>query len=491
MVAGSAVTQAEAMTTYDPGNDPGNGTGTTAGTTAPAAGTAATPGPTSGWSDSGFDAQSARQTFTRPEGLRRSRVDRKLAGVCGGLGLRLGIDPTIVRVGMVVLTIAGGVGIPLYVMLALLMPNEGTSSTAVGRAVGPHLPEQVCSGPGLAVLVVVVALILGAVFGGAFGTNFWDHGGWPWPLIAAGLIGWLVYRKRKNPGGSTGAPAATAASAASATAGWQAQPGRRVEVPVDPSDPGAPGTEFWSRPDPLGLYDTPVGVVTPVRVPTVVKTKRAPILMVLTTLLVAFVSVACLGLFTAAGADIAPVLFAAVPALIVGTGLLIASRLGGSRLLVAAAVLLGLITAGLTRADLPSTFAADTYSRITTSAVYAPASLAAAAKLTSLPNGRNELDLRGLDFGTGTTTLHLALTDGAVEVRLPENLDVNASLAVAPHGWGGIGADHNRFQSTAGGDNGRTVNTTDNGVDGANRGGPHLKLDVAIDHGAVILERTT
>ena len=184
--------------------------------------------------------------------------------MCGGLGLQLGIDPTIVRVAMVVLTIAGGVGIPLYIILALLMPNEGSDSTTVGNAVGPHLPEQVRSGPGLAILVVVVALIFGAISGGTFNNQFWDHGGWPWPLIAAAVIGWLVYRKRKH----NGTPAGTGGTRA-AVATAQPPAGYRADVPADPADPGAPGPEFWSRPDPLGLYDPPAGVVAPAPLRTV------------------------------------------------------------------------------------------------------------------------------------------------------------------------------------------------------------------------------
>lgn len=325
MVAASAVAQAHAMTTNDPhsstgpaGAEPGPA-GSSATDTRPSA-PVGPGGPTTGWSDSGFDAQSAKQTFTRPEGLRRSRTNRKLAGVCGGLGLQLGIDPTIVRVAMVVLAIAGGVGIPLYIILALLMPNEGTDSTAVGNAVGPHLPEQVRSGPGLAILVVAVTLIFGAIFGGAFSNQFWDNsGGWPVPFIVVGVVVWLIHRRRRNNGNTGGGAHGTAADVG------RPQPGRRVEVPSDPADPGAPGPEFWSRPDPLGLYDTPVGVIAPVPVRTVVRTKRAPILMILTTLFLAAVSIGCLGLFTAAGATVAPALFAAVPALVVGAGLLIAS----------------------------------------------------------------------------------------------------------------------------------------------------------------------
>lgn len=488
MVAATSVPQAEAMTTSDhdssspAGTEPG--TGGTSGPTATDTRASAPIGHTPGWSDSGFDARSAKQTFTRPEGLRRSRTDRKVAGVCGGLGLQLGIDPTIVRVAMVVLAIAGGVGIPLYIILALLIPNEGTDSTTIGNAVGPHLPEQVRSGPGLAILVVVVALLFGAIFGGAFGNHAWGNAGWPIPLGVVGLIAWMIHRKRRNGTSPDGRVDA------STTGIGTPPPGRRLDVPADPSDPGAPGPEFWSRPDPLGLYAPPLGVIASAPVRTAVKTKRAPILMILTTLFLAGLSVACLGLFTAAGAVVSPVLFAAVPTLIVGIGLLFAWPRGGSRLLVVAAATLGLATVGVTRAELPADFVANAYATVNTSAVYTPTSLAEAKSLTSLPNGRNTLDLRGVDFGSGTTTLGLSLADGAVELLLPQNLDVSATLDVKAHGWGAIGASENGFEGTSGDDSGQRVTTTDDGADGANPAGPHLDLNVAIDHGAVIFQRS-
>ena len=46
--------------------------------------------------------------------LRRSRTDRKIAGVAGGLGRHFDIDPTIVRVAFVVLAFFGGAGLLLY-----------------------------------------------------------------------------------------------------------------------------------------------------------------------------------------------------------------------------------------------------------------------------------------------------------------------------------------------------------------------------------------
>jgi phage shock protein PspC (stress-responsive transcriptional regulator) len=46
-----------------------------------------------------------------------------IAGVCGGLAEYLGMDATIVRVIYALLVLFGGVGILLYIILALLMPK--------------------------------------------------------------------------------------------------------------------------------------------------------------------------------------------------------------------------------------------------------------------------------------------------------------------------------------------------------------------------------
>jgi len=57
--------------------------------------------------------------------LRRSRTNRRIVGVCGGLGHYLGIDPTIIRLIFVLLGLPGGApGILVYVTLWLVMPEE-------------------------------------------------------------------------------------------------------------------------------------------------------------------------------------------------------------------------------------------------------------------------------------------------------------------------------------------------------------------------------
>jgi phage shock protein PspC (stress-responsive transcriptional regulator) len=55
--------------------------------------------------------------------LCRSRTDRKLAGVCGGVAAFLGWDPTLVRVLWIVLTLLGGSGVLIHLILWLAMPD--------------------------------------------------------------------------------------------------------------------------------------------------------------------------------------------------------------------------------------------------------------------------------------------------------------------------------------------------------------------------------
>jgi len=70
------------------------------------------------------------------QGLRRSADDRMVAGVAGGLAQTLGLDAGLVRVVLVGLALAGGIGIPLYVAAWLLLPADGESEAVADRLAG-------------------------------------------------------------------------------------------------------------------------------------------------------------------------------------------------------------------------------------------------------------------------------------------------------------------------------------------------------------------
>lgn len=56
--------------------------------------------------------------------LYRSRTERMVEGVCGGIAQYLGIDPTIVRLAFVAFTLAGGSGLLIYVLGMIIIPLE-------------------------------------------------------------------------------------------------------------------------------------------------------------------------------------------------------------------------------------------------------------------------------------------------------------------------------------------------------------------------------
>lgn len=58
------------------------------------------------------------------ERLMRTNKDRMLGGVCSGLGRYFKIDPILVRLSFVLLSIHGGVGPLLYLLLLILMPLD-------------------------------------------------------------------------------------------------------------------------------------------------------------------------------------------------------------------------------------------------------------------------------------------------------------------------------------------------------------------------------
>lgn len=159
------------------------------------------------------DAETApTETIAAPDGprrLTRSRGDRLLAGVAGGLGRYFSVDPLIFRIGFAVSVFFGGLGALAYLALALFVPAEPD-----GEGAGQLAPAQ--RSPWLAIAIgAVVAIVALSAAGSLF---FWDFG-WggdgPWGLlvlIAIGAGAYVVLRDRE-PGQPFGAGRVIAAIA--------------------------------------------------------------------------------------------------------------------------------------------------------------------------------------------------------------------------------------------------------------------------------------
>ena len=127
-----------------------------------------------------------------PKRLTRTRDDRMIAGVAAGLGRHFELDPLLFRVGFAVLTLFGGSGLLLYVLLALLVPSDATPAGAPADNRSRTL--LVIAGVIVAVVVLPIALP------GAFFLS---------PLIVLAAIGILIYRAA---GGSVDPRAARASA---------------------------------------------------------------------------------------------------------------------------------------------------------------------------------------------------------------------------------------------------------------------------------------
>jgi phage shock protein PspC (stress-responsive transcriptional regulator) len=87
------------------------------------------------------DSSSAAASQAGSLALRRPAEGRMLAGVAAGVARSLGLDPVIVRIAFLVLALAGGAGVPLYLAGWLLIPDEQS-----GESLAAQLIQSVSAG---------------------------------------------------------------------------------------------------------------------------------------------------------------------------------------------------------------------------------------------------------------------------------------------------------------------------------------------------------
>ncbi|MCX7832156.1 MAG: PspC domain-containing protein [Actinobacteria bacterium] len=145
--------------------------------------------------------------------LYRSRKDRMIAGVCGGLGEYFQVDPTLIRVAFAALTLFNGAGLILYIILAIVIPNspeeleeppkkiveqESTTSQksaeTVSSSTSQELKEHQLSTPrsifGLALILLGFYFLLQQIF--PFHIIRWDL---IWPIVLV-IVGASIIFKR-------------------------------------------------------------------------------------------------------------------------------------------------------------------------------------------------------------------------------------------------------------------------------------------------------
>lgn len=131
--------------------------------------------------------------------LYRSRRERIVAGVAGGLGEYLGLDPVIVRLFFILFALANGSGVLLYAILWVLLPAAPGTELAADGAAGPRTYRRL-DARGRNLLVGGTLIGLGVIFlARQLGIWWLDlYRLWPLLLIAAG-VALLLDRTRSAP----------------------------------------------------------------------------------------------------------------------------------------------------------------------------------------------------------------------------------------------------------------------------------------------------
>ncbi|MFH1335092.1 MAG: PspC domain-containing protein [Candidatus Zixiibacteriota bacterium] len=122
--------------------------------------------------------------------LYRSRTNSKIAGICGGLGEYLNVDPTILRVVAVLLVFADGVGLLAYLIGCIIIPRRPYMEEVV---VPPEKSKLSIYLPGLALIFVGLVFLLNNLVR-------WFKFSYLWPVILIIIGAVMLFRSfQKKP----------------------------------------------------------------------------------------------------------------------------------------------------------------------------------------------------------------------------------------------------------------------------------------------------
>lgn len=124
--------------------------------------------------------------------LTRSKSDRVIGGVAGGLGRYFGVDPVWFRLGFVVFTLAGGSGILAYLIAWVIIPEETGNEGAPSRPARPTGPEG-------SIIAGIVLVGIGMVLLLNQFVPWFDRLMWPLAVVIGGLALILLGMRRERP----------------------------------------------------------------------------------------------------------------------------------------------------------------------------------------------------------------------------------------------------------------------------------------------------
>ena len=424
----------------------------------------------------------AREAWaTRPA---RRDADRKIAGVAGAIARRYAVDPTLVRVVMVVLALSGG-GLLLYLAGWVTLPPDPADPPRRDR----RRDGGTRSGPPTA-LVVVAVVVAFATLGPVFGGRLQGLVG----LAVAAVLLYGLHTGRAHLGvpgpgagrvGSGAGPAGPAGTAGTVgTAGPSEAPTTATGQAGQAGDPDATSVPPPPQPprwDPLGAAPFAWDLPEPAPVPAPPPRRRSRVTPV--TLAVALLAggVTALVMLATGGLSDLPVLFGVVLA-VLGGGLLVGAFVRAGRGLIPVALLVTALTWAALAAPLQRIAGPSEDLRV------APASAAELLPHYEIATGSVEMDLSRLDLMVPPGTVppiepvrtRIDAGMGSVEILVPRDADV----ALTAHaGMGSI-----EFDDRGSDGPGAHMKADDLGADGV-VSGRRLLIDVNAGVGSVEVRR--
>ena len=307
--------------------------------------------------------------------LTRSGDDKVVAGLAGGLGRYFGIDPVVFRIAFVVLTLAGGSGVLLYLVGWLMIPDDAGHAALqrFGSERSAKLVAAVLAGVGLLVL-------LDDLTGGDDDI--------PVGLVLVGLGVALLWSRRAGGGDDEHGPPPPSPPPPPPTPTVADVPLDDAPTPVPPSHPTGPGASG------------PRSTVVPV-----------------TLSLLALVAgvVVLLGLSATTGLAVALV--------VTGGALIAGAWLGGARWLIPVGLVLAAALAATAIVDVPVRGGAG-------DVLFRPVVLEELRSPYRLGAGELFLDLGDLDLRGETVTVVASVAAGSLQVVVPGDAAVEVEAHV-------------------------------------------------------------
>ena len=323
--------------------------------------------------------------------LTRSTDDKVVSGLSGGLGRWFGIDPIVFRIAFVVLTLAGGSGILLYIVGWLLIADDagGAPLNRFGNERNSKLVAAVLGGLGLLLLL----------------DNIGGDDNLPLGVVLVGLGGLYLWSRRNSEAGG-GPPA----------------PPAPTSPPSAPTDAVSDTATFSSEPDTVVFAAPPPVPASPMATTMAPEPgSRAPrprsALVPVTLSLLAVLA----GGLTLVGVSATTGL--ALALLLTGGALVVGAWRGRARWLIPVGLVLSMALAAASVIDVPVRGGAGEVS-------FRPVTLEEIRSPYRLGAGELALDLSALDLRGGTVTIVASIAAGSLDIVVPADVAVEIDAHV-------------------------------------------------------------